>query len=382
MVSERDLAIIAEADYTLESAKIEALRQEVLATRTVPEAQDYCDRIQYYVRRFRRHRDISHDIVHQMAALELEAQRHIGRLLLDIPRQPGGRTDLKPGTDGSNLPHTYIQTLEAAGLDRETARRYQHLAQVPETAFKMALNQAKETRRLPTRLGIIKDAQRLRRHDSVVRRVIERAVELAWPDLREAHDLAWQSLKREYGWVDTDWLDYWMPTVTAERLLVEVGLTETCTWLDGTPPGLASAIEAGELSPEQVMARVRDTAREQGITKGIDWTVVDHRVSDVSWWLAIQRGESPGAAKTIPDAPASKDPEARLNPAPSAHLNMALGILGQIDRLPLPPNMFVSFLRDAKGPDAIAEWQKRLEIGREWLEQALEALRKSCDGHP
>jgi hypothetical protein len=318
----------------------------MLASTGVEDAQHRLSYISGLLHAMKKHRDVARDVLARMAAVELEAQRHIGKLLLALPRQQGERTDLRPGTPVGDLPETYTAALESTGLSRGTARRYQHLAQVPESSFYGSLKMSQATGTIPTRIGVIRDGQRQRRGDSLVRRVTKEAVEMAWPDLGEARNLGFEALRREYGWVENDWLEYWLGTVVAEKLLEVAGLAGPFPWV-GAPYGLASHLYAGDIDTEQAIRGVSEVARELGIRE-YDSFIISEQVKDIARMGVLSRGETPPDPHV--EEPSTKDlsAEQQRRHDLNRRLNPVLGTLGQLDRFLLEPAEFAELLCQAR----------------------------------
>lgn len=73
----------------------------------------------------------------QACEVRLRAERRAGELLKEKQRTPGARTDKPSPTVGRGS--EYAQALDGAGITKQTASRWQQLADVPEAQFEDAL---------------------------------------------------------------------------------------------------------------------------------------------------------------------------------------------------------------------------------------------------
>jgi len=96
------------------------------------------------------------------ADIRLRAERRCGQLLRELARaeagarrNPNGRRGKKPGSAAvTQAPSPYASALSETGISRQTASRYQSLAEIPEKDFERALADPKQkpsTRRLISR---------------------------------------------------------------------------------------------------------------------------------------------------------------------------------------------------------------------------------------
>jgi hypothetical protein len=85
------------------------------------------------------------DAERKAAAVRLRAERRTGELLRDLERtepkdrSPTGRAGISSNDDTKLTQSEYAETLERTGLSRQTAHRYQQLADVPAETFEAAL---------------------------------------------------------------------------------------------------------------------------------------------------------------------------------------------------------------------------------------------------
>jgi len=92
--------------------------------------------------------------------IRMRAERRFGELLAELARAPGQRTDLTSSNGETRLeapPSPYSDALHRTGISRQTAHRYQQLAQVPEPVFAAAMADPNAT---PSTAGVINAARK------------------------------------------------------------------------------------------------------------------------------------------------------------------------------------------------------------------------------
>jgi hypothetical protein len=370
-LSERSLSILDEADYALQQSRLAEFREVYLSVTELSEAQRYHAQISGLEAALKRHDEVSFGILQEVMLTRIDGERHMGRLLLALPRNPGERTDL-----GRSRPvsQSYRNTLVRLGMERETARRWQHLALAPEDGYQAARRAVKFAGRAPSRNQILKDAYKLSSGE-MLQDVAGEWLESCWPNL----ELALMSVKDvvlEAYALDPDdlqWVvDRGFSAALAKRLL--------------TPT--ESMVEFGDLDPDRAKADLRSAHSYQPIGN-MTWDLVDSAI-DKAAARRQRRGNFQGlmSEQQLLNAPASGDinpdfstsgpdnnPE--LNSTSSARqLNPLLGVLGQLDRLPtMEPEEFVARLREVRDPAEVERWCRRIEQGCQWLTQALRSFR-------
>jgi len=89
--------------------------------------------------------------------VRLRAERRAGELLKELARGTGGGdVKLHPSSRATSEPSAYASALESTGLSRQTANRYQALANVPQPVFEDAL---RDPVRKPTTTRILNEAR-------------------------------------------------------------------------------------------------------------------------------------------------------------------------------------------------------------------------------
>jgi hypothetical protein len=93
-LSERSLSILDEADYALQQSRLAEFREVYLSVTELSEAQRYHAQISGLEAALKRHDEVSFGILQEVMLTRIDGERHMGRLLLALPRNPGERTDL------------------------------------------------------------------------------------------------------------------------------------------------------------------------------------------------------------------------------------------------------------------------------------------------
>lgn len=93
------------------------------------------------------------DAERKATEIRLRAERRAGELLAKMERSPKAKGgDVKSKNGRQPLPSDYGKTLESAGVNERTARRWQELAGVPKQKFEDAL---RDPEKKPTTSGIL-----------------------------------------------------------------------------------------------------------------------------------------------------------------------------------------------------------------------------------
>ena len=72
------------------------------------------------------------DVIQRAKGLRLQAERRLGEILRDMPKNPGA---LMRGSVVTEVNHGDSPTLAEIGIDKRTSSRAQKLAALPETKF-------------------------------------------------------------------------------------------------------------------------------------------------------------------------------------------------------------------------------------------------------
>ena len=86
----------------------------------------------------------------EIAEAVLDAEVQIGKLTAAIPKASGKRTDLEPIRNGAERSPTKYEVLKKAGIEQDTAGRFETLAKYPE-AVEKAKARAREDGKIVTR---------------------------------------------------------------------------------------------------------------------------------------------------------------------------------------------------------------------------------------
>ena len=140
----------------MQLVKYEAMVLAINECHNVDEVKDIRDKaraLEMYARQAK-----NTDAERKAADVRLRAERRTGELLRDMARSQGQRNDLTLSNHATKLvdESEYAAALETAGLSRQTAHRYQQLAEVPSETFERALANP-ESR--PTTTGILRESR-------------------------------------------------------------------------------------------------------------------------------------------------------------------------------------------------------------------------------
>lgn len=91
------------------------------------------------------------DAERKASEIRLRAERRAGELMLKMQKEPGKRTDVTLTNGGSRS--EFAEALSSANIPRQTAQRWQELANVPKEKFEDAL---RDKEKKPTTTGILK----------------------------------------------------------------------------------------------------------------------------------------------------------------------------------------------------------------------------------
>lgn len=146
----------------MQLVKYEAMVLAINECHNVDEVKDIRDKaraLEMYARQAK-----NTDAERKAADVRLRAERRTGELLRDMARAEGPQNGKAgPGRGNTSSDATcfieaseYSAALESAGLSRQTAHRYQQLAEVPSETFERALANP-ESR--PTTTGILRESR-------------------------------------------------------------------------------------------------------------------------------------------------------------------------------------------------------------------------------
>jgi hypothetical protein len=337
----------------LQESQLEEFKQELLATTSLEQLGKYHAQIRGLEEALKNYHDVSFTTLHRVMSIRLEAERHLGGLLLALPRRQGARAELK-----ETSVHNGARSFEGALLDlnvtKSTALRWQWLARVPKEGFDYYIAETRARGWLPSRSRAIKEGWRIangKGMGEVLTNLARRAVLETWPDVGEARILLKEGLSAFYGADLGDAAAQAINQVVAGRLFSEV----------------EGRIYVGEMDAEQARARTREFAQHIAVDAD-SWRIVD-RVIEQAAQRAIPeyRAEIQQQQKVRAEATYRRSRRDELAP----RLNPVLGVLGQLDRLPMDPRVFVALLKEAREPEEVEVWRQRIENARCWLDQVL-----------
>jgi hypothetical protein len=144
---------------TSQLVRYDAMVNAIVACHSVDELKDMHDKalaLELYAKQAK-----NTDAERKAADVRLRAERRTGELLKDLARaetpNPIGKNGHQVASNGVTQPRSpYAAALESSGLSRQTANRYQALAEIPRETFESHLA---DPVRKPTTNRIINDAR-------------------------------------------------------------------------------------------------------------------------------------------------------------------------------------------------------------------------------
>jgi hypothetical protein len=117
--------------------RYEAMCAAITECHRIDEVKDLRDKamaLELYARQAR-----NTDAERKASEIRLRAERRTGELLKELERAQGKRSDLTSSNGATKSESAYAVALESNGISRQTASRYQALANVPAEDFEQAL---------------------------------------------------------------------------------------------------------------------------------------------------------------------------------------------------------------------------------------------------
>jgi hypothetical protein len=96
------------------------------------------------------YRDTSQDALLELGIIRREAERKMGEMLLQLPREQGHRTDLKGPTSSVSQTKFYSQVIADLGIGKDRANKWQWLAKLSAEQFEERLEAARSGGHLPS----------------------------------------------------------------------------------------------------------------------------------------------------------------------------------------------------------------------------------------
>jgi hypothetical protein len=114
-------------------AEAAAIREVVLGQSDLPGTYREYAKLTGVEEMLKQYKGKSDAALFEITLIRREAERKMGQMLLDIPRNPGARTDL---TSSDGQTRLYEDVLKDLGLTQDRATRWQHAARCPEEQFR------------------------------------------------------------------------------------------------------------------------------------------------------------------------------------------------------------------------------------------------------
>ncbi|GIK83038.1 MAG: hypothetical protein BroJett024_41430 [Alphaproteobacteria bacterium] len=147
----------------MELIRYDAMCSAIAECHRIDEVKDLRDKamaLELYAKQAR-----NTDAERKACEIRLRAERRTGELLKELARadkpNPDGRNQHEVTSDGvtqPKLPSPYAEALQSTGISRQTAHRYQALANVPSETFESALRDPEK----PTTTGVLAKAEATR----------------------------------------------------------------------------------------------------------------------------------------------------------------------------------------------------------------------------
>jgi len=132
-----------------EIALLEQACQFLAECQDLDEVKDLRDKAEA-LRVFAKQQGDSQRAQNAAATIKLRAERRLGELLLEMPKDPGGRRSEKPVVTPTGL--EAVKTLKELGIKKDLSAKCQAIAAIPEEVFEKEISKAtKANRELSTR---------------------------------------------------------------------------------------------------------------------------------------------------------------------------------------------------------------------------------------
>ncbi len=178
--------VVKSTGGVVNTADHEAMRVAIAKCREVDQLKNYHDQalaLEIYARQ-------AHDTESERRAtdIRLRAERRYGSITAELARatpeqsgaMAGGPSKSRSSNDGTTSP--YAEALERSGVSRQTAHRWERLAQVPEDKFEAALAAPER----PTTASLLKLAPKPKpERQGLFVEPIDQTMLLVWNTLRE-----------------------------------------------------------------------------------------------------------------------------------------------------------------------------------------------------
>lgn len=133
-------------------ALIDTARAALAEARTVVEAKDIHDKaaaVAYYAAR----KQGSEEAERYATEIRLRAERRIGEIAAQLETAQGKRTDRTSHSVDAKCEPTKAQALEAVGINRDAASKFERIAAIPEKRFEEEVRKPAATTRSLARIG-------------------------------------------------------------------------------------------------------------------------------------------------------------------------------------------------------------------------------------
>ena len=130
-------------------------RQAIVEAKTVDEVKDIRDKAEA-MRMYAKQAGESLAVQNDIAEIKLRAERRVGELLKDMPKNTGAKGN--PGGRGATVVRSHDETaqpkLSDIGISKSQSSRFQQVADLPEDEFEQHIQQTKESGNELTTTGV------------------------------------------------------------------------------------------------------------------------------------------------------------------------------------------------------------------------------------
>ncbi len=153
---QQDLAIPDQLQQEVQRARLDELRNDLLAATDLEHIRSLHANVSGLERALRQYHNVTFEILHSVSSLCVEAERHMGKILLELPRGQGARTDL---TSSQAATKFFGKVVDELGIAKDTVYRWQWMAKVPDTEFSEYMASSRANNTLPTRGHLVEIAK-------------------------------------------------------------------------------------------------------------------------------------------------------------------------------------------------------------------------------
>jgi N6-adenosine-specific RNA methylase IME4 len=171
-----DVITVDAPDNVASLVRWDRLKHDVEQAHSIDELREIRDKAEALRQYSKRHKE-SLDIQNKMAEITLRCSRRMGEMLLDMPKNPGGKAEqeLYRSHDATSK----IEKLEDIGITKSDSSRWQAIASIPEETFEKHIEEVKASHKELTTSGLVQVAQRQQKEEAREQRRDDNRQEIA-----------------------------------------------------------------------------------------------------------------------------------------------------------------------------------------------------------